>query len=175
MAQLDGNWVSGPVKIPSLLSEAGAYDSFSKGPAVRVFLVLGVDCPIANRYAPEIRRIVSDFVPKKVQFFRVYVESKANINLVRKHTREYQYSFPAFLDPDKQFIKSVGVRVTPEAVVINTKGEMVYRGRIDSRNIDHGKVRPDYRKDLRIAIQETLAGKPVTERSTAAIGCIIGN
>ena len=41
-----------------------------------VFLFTSTDCPISNRYAPEVRRIAEAFGPKGVVFRLVYPESR---------------------------------------------------------------------------------------------------
>jgi hypothetical protein len=64
--------------------------------------------------------------------------------------------------------------VTPEATVISSKSEIAYRGRIDDRYIDFGKKRlAASRDDLRLALEELLAGESVAVRRTKAIGCFI--
>lgn len=138
-----------------------------------VLLFVATECPIANRYAPEIRRIFAEYAPRGVRFHRVYLLSEKEAGEVRKHSKEYGHTMPAILDPDYALAKATGIRVTPEAVVMGADGIMRYRGRIDDQNIEHGRIRPDYRRDLRIALDEVLAGKPVSVPQTASIGCIV--
>lgn len=138
-----------------------------------VLLFVSSECPIANRYAPELRRIAKEYGKKGVAFFRVYLQGPEAVETVARHGNEYQLGFPALLDPGKTLVKTIGIRVTPEAAVIGRDGTLLYRGRIDDQNVEHGKIRPNYRRDLRIALEEILAGKPVSVKSTPAIGCII--
>ena len=37
-----------------------------------VFIFTRADCPISNRYAPEVRRLGASFTPEKVKFWLVY-------------------------------------------------------------------------------------------------------
>jgi hypothetical protein len=64
--------------------------------------------------------------------------------------------------------------VSPEAALLTPSGEIVYRGRIDDRVADFGKrrVQPT-RRDLRLALDAFLKGKPIPARRTKAIGCYI--
>src|SRR5262249_19339099 len=63
---------------------------------------------------------------------------------------------------------------TPEAFVLDARGEVRYRGRIDDQ-YGVGTMRPKpTRRDLAEALTELLAGKPVSKPRTEAVGCRIG-
>lgn len=142
------------------------------GARATVLLFMTVDCPIANRYAPEISRITKDYASKKTAFFRVYVDPTVGFEAIAQHGKDFSLTCPSIIDAKHELVKLVGASVTPEAAVIDDKGFLRYRGRIDDAYVEHGKPRTDtYRRDLRIALDEVLAGKPVTVRQTPAIGC----
>ena len=64
--------------------------------------------------------------------------------------------------------------MTPEAVVFDADRKIAYRGRIDDLNADLGNARSAATKhDLADAIEATLAGQPVAEPVTKAVGCYI--
>jgi hypothetical protein len=141
-----------------------------------VLLFIAVDCPIANRFAPELSRIQADYSPKGVSFMRVYVDPSIPKSELIAHGREFKLSMPAVLDVKHLWVKALNVAVTPEAAVLNGEGRLLYRGRIDDRFVEHGraKEKPD-RRDLRIAIEEALAGKKVSQPNVPALGCFIPN
>ncbi len=139
---------------------------------VLVFLL--TDCPIANRYAPELKRIEADYAKKKVAFYRVYVYSDASLSSIREHTKQFDYKWPAIHDKGRALIKAVDARVTPEVAVIKPDGAIAYMGRIDDMYLEHSRLREGgYRRDLRLALDELLAGKPVSLPRTTALGCYI--
>ena len=139
---------------------------------VLVFLL--TDCPIANRYAPELKRIEKDYAEKDVKFLRVYVYAEATIESIKLHTKQFDYKWPAIHDFDHKLVKAVDARVTPEVAVLTPDGKLQYKGRIDDWYIEHGRLRElDYRKDLRIALDELLNGEQVSVPRTPAIGCFI--
>lgn len=138
-----------------------------------VVLFLSAECPIGNRYAPEIARIESEFRPKGIGFVHVYPSDGSDAEAVKRHAKEFAFKSPGVMDPKAEFAKWVGATVTPEAAILLPNGALAYRGRIDAANIEHGRIVPNYRRDLRIALDEVLAGKPVTEPRTAAVGCFI--
>lgn len=161
---LDGLWELNGKKARVLASQSKA----------TVLMYLGTECPIANRYAPEINRIVSKYTQKGATFIRIYVEALDMAPSVRQHGLDFQLKMVPYLDPDRLVMKRLGVSVTPEIVILDHKSKAVYRGRIDGQNVEHGKVQENYRRDLRVALDEVLAGKAVSVPVTTAIGCYIG-
>lgn len=163
-----------PISPVGLIGVGNTVDSMSDSNATAtVYLFLAHDCPIANRYAPEIKRIYNDYKSKGVAFCRVYIRSEEDKDDVVQHTKDFGYEFPACIDPDLKFVKVTGATVTPQAVVLGKDRRMLYRGRIDAQNVEHGKVREGYRRDLRLALDQILAGQPVEMPETAAVGCFI--
>jgi len=139
-----------------------------------VLLFLSTDCPIANKYAPEIRRIQRRFEKKSVVFLRVYDDTYHDVEDLREHTEEYDYAMPAILDSAQQIIRRSGATITPEAVVLDKNGAIVYRGRIDDRFIDFGRYRQHAQsRDLIDALNATLNGEAPPNPRTKAIGCFI--
>lgn len=103
-------------------------------------------CPLSERFAPEIEKLRVDFESRGVTF-DLQADSKA-----------------------------WAAKVTP-SVVVEIGGRVLYRGRIDDRAAAFGVMRPNgpTRADLRIALDEILAGKPVTVAETVAVGCAISD
>lgn len=139
-----------------------------------VLLFVGHDCPISNGYTREIVRLGQEYAPQQVAFCVVYADADISLDDARKHAEEFGFCRPALLDPTMTLARRVGATVKPEAAVLSPKGELLYRGRIDDRYVELGKRRDQpTRRDLRDALEEVLAGKPVTTPRTKAIGCDI--
>src|SRR5262245_23493745 len=49
------------------------------------------DCPISNRFAPEIRRLYESYHSRGVEFYLIYVDPKEQPDAIRQHLKEYQY------------------------------------------------------------------------------------
>ena len=142
-----------------------------------VFLFTSTDCPISNRYAPEVRRIAEAFGPKGVVFRLVYPSPSEDAKAIREHMAAYSYTgvAEAVRDPKLALVKFAGATVTPEAVVV-VGGKVVYRGRIDDRYVDLGRERPaPTRRDLFDALTAILSGKPTPQAKTQAVGCFISD
>lgn len=168
--------VAAPAEPIRLLDLAGdPVDPFDGGQAgALVFLFVRTDCPISNRYAPEFRRIFDEFSARGVRFWLVYPDPDEPIAAIRRHIADYDYPGDPLRDPKHDLVRRTEATVTPEAAVFSPEGQLTYRGRIDDRYVAFGKTRPaPTTRDLRQALEETLAGKPVSRPRTRAVGCYI--
>jgi hypothetical protein len=144
--------------------------------AMTVLIFVSTDCPISNRYAPEIKRLHADFTPRGVRFRLVYPNPLDSDADIRTHLEEYGYPQIAQRDSDHTLVKMAGATITPEAAVFDAHGRLVYRGRIDDRFVELGRERPAAtQSDLRSALTALLAGKRVNPSHTQAVGCFIAD
>ena len=148
---------------------------YSSGKAV-VLVFISNDCPISNRYAPELRRLHAAFEPKGVTFWLVHPDADETAAAIRAHATEYQYNMGILCDPHHVLVRRAQAHVTPEAAVFRPDGELIYHGRIDDRYVDFGKERlAAAHHDLEDILKAVLAGRPVRPSSTRAIGCYIAD
>jgi peroxiredoxin len=141
--------------------------------AVLLFFVT-IDCPVANSYVPEMNRIQSDYASRGVLTWAVQADPTVAHADVVKYAHDYHYAFPLLLDARQSLVAMTGATITPQAAVLTPEGKVLYLGRIDNRVADFGKLR--YKatvSDLRDALDEVLAGKPVAHPFTKSIGCAI--
>lgn len=164
-----------PGPVAGLLDLQGQpIDPFADGSRTSVFIFTRTDCPIANRYAPELKRLHQRFAAKQVSFWLVYIDAEETPSAISAHLDEYDHPFFALRDPRHQLVARVGARVTPEAAVFSASGQLVYRGRIDDLYAALGQKRSaPTRHDLESALEAVLQGQPVDEPVTPAVGCTI--
>jgi len=145
----------------------------AKTKAVVLVFVLR-DCPVSNVYAPELTRIHKEYSKKGVAIFLVHPDRDTDAKAAHAHAKEYKLTAPIVLDHDHKLTRCAGVEVTPEAAVFDSKGHLMYRGRIDNLYADFGKKRAKpTQRDLRDTLDALLAGKPLAKRTTKAVGCYI--
>ncbi len=155
---------------------AQAPDPFLSNAHARVLLFVRTDCPLTNRYAPELQRIASEFTGQPVEFWLVYPDPAESPAGIENHIKEYKLPGTPLRDPRHQLVKRAQATVSPEAAVFDTAGALVYAGRIDDRFVDFGKARPAPRThDLEAAVTAVLAGKAVSPARTRAIGCYLAD
>ena len=134
------------------------------------------DCPITNRYAPELQRIANEFSTRSVAFWLVYPDRDEAAQHIRDHMREYAMPGRPLQDPHHVLVKRAHATVAPEAAVFDAAGKLIYHGRIDDRYVDIGKTRPEATvHDLEDAIRAVLSGKPVAHAETRAVGCSLAD
>lgn len=145
-----------------------------RGRRAAVFAFIAEDCPISNSYSPELARIYADYSARGVQFYAVHSNPGITAARAGSHAQRYGLGFAVLLDRRQSLARQLGVTSTLEVAVISSSGELLYRGRVDDRIAGLGTSRrTTARRDLRIALDEVLAGKPVSVRSTKAFGCAI--
>ena len=165
-----------------LAQDQPALDPFSQRSAKAVVLLfVRSDCPISNRYAPEVRRLYERYSPRDVRFYLVYPDRDESVDSIAKHKTEYGYPLESIRDPKRLLAARAQAKVTPEAAVfVPSAGkpwwQLVYHGRIDDRYVDFGKSRPEPKvRDLDEALTAVLAGKPVKRPETKAVGCYLSD
>lgn len=146
---------------------------WSDAKIILLFFV-SADCPVANSYVPEMNRIAASYAARGVRAYAVQADPGIGASSVVEYAESYHYRFPLLLDPQQVLVKLTAATVTPEAVLLTPKGDVLYRGRIDNRVVDFGRERPKATvHDLRDALEAVLAGKAVTTPFTTSVGCAI--
>jgi len=137
-----------------------------------VLVFTTTDCPISNRYAPEIQRLASKF-RDHAKFVMVYPVPTDSPDMIREHQKKFGYALESIRDAS--LVQKTGVTVTPEVAVM-AGDRMVYRGRIDDRYVELGRERPQPTEhDLEAVLTALIAGKPVAVSETRAVGCILAD
>lgn len=77
------------------------------------------------------------------------------------------------LDPQSKIARAYGATVTPHMYIIDASGMLVYRGGIDSIPSSSVSDVPKAKQYVRAALDEVLAGKPVSDASTRPYGCTL--
>lgn len=149
------------------------------GPGTRVVVLFfaATDCPISNRYVPEIKRLTQKYGPKGVRFWWVYPNASDTAQVVADHNREYSITGDTILDSRQSLVQRAHATTTPEAAAFLVESNdlrEIYHGRIDDRYLDIGQERPQPQHfDLESAIFAALAGEAVQQPRGPAVGCSI--
>ena len=141
-----------------------------------VLLFISTECPVSNRYAPEIQRIYRAFSPQGVRFWLVYPNRSDTPAIVAKHREMFGYPDIVLRDRTNAFLKAANPLVTPEVAVFDANRRLVYSGRIDDRFVELMRERPQPTShDLEDALTAVLANKTVEPSRTQAVGCFIAD
>lgn len=144
-----------------------------------VLVFVASDCPISNRYLPQIRRLDAEFGPQHVAFWVVYPNPGDTVDVIRQHQKSYGKIADEIRDPNHTLVQLARARVTPEAAILVPQGsgfKEIYRGRIDNRYIDFGQQRPQATQhDLQDAIAAVVQGNTNPRPTGRPVGCFIVN
>jgi protein-disulfide isomerase len=141
-------------------------------PAAVVFFVSPY-CPTSNTLMTEINKIIATY-GERVKFSMVHAESAVKAEDVQQHLEMFQVKVPVLLDREQKLAKQFQAGITPEVVVVGKGGKVLYQGRINDLYLAATKRQRQAKvHDLRMALDEVLAGKPVTVPKTEAVGCLL--
>ena len=77
------------------------------------------------------------------------------------------------LDVDGKTGKAYGAKTTPHMYVISPEGTLIYKGAIDDKPTYKQEDVPGAKNYVRAALDEAMAGKPVSTASTQPYGCSV--
>lgn len=141
---------------------------------VSVDLFLAPDCPIAKAYAPAIERLHLAWRDRGVVFRLIFPDRDLDEAAVRRHLAEYGLTAAFVIDRDHSLVKRARATTTPEAVVFDPEGGIVYRGLIDNRYSGLGSRLAEATEHyLHDALEATLSGEKPPLAETQPIGCLI--
>lgn len=154
--------------------DGSAVSPLTTGAPATVLIFTAVDCPISDRYAPEVRRLAARYAAAGVKVWLVYSNAGELPAAARAHATGFDYGLPVVLDPTSALADRAGATVTPEVAVFDRAGTLAYRGRIDDRYLDFGVDRPvPTTHDLADALAAVTTGRPAPVARTRAVGCAI--
>lgn len=145
----------------------------ARGEHATVLLCLATDCPISDEFLPTIIKIAKEYSPRGVSFVGIDPNGIDSLETMAAYAEENKLGFPFLKDAGGKISRRLLFSVTPEARVFDRTGRLVYSGRIDDRYRRGGARDPNVKRDLAEALDEVLAGKPVSASRTKAMGCPI--
>ncbi len=159
----------------SLADTGGAMhtDREWKGSTVLLFF-LTTDCPISNGYVPEMNRIAKEYAARGVRTYGVMTDTSVPLGDLRKHVKDFAYTFPVLIDPTQILVRYTNADTNPESVLIAPHAGVVYMGRIDNKVENFGEQRQQATvHELRDALDAALTGRHVAKAFVQPIGCSI--
>ena len=90
---------------------------------------------------------------------------------LREWAEEFRFTCPLCFDESQSVAKAYTAACTPDPFVFDEKRRLVYRGQLDDSRRGNGK--PVTGRDIRAALDATLAGLPVDPVQRPGDGCNI--
>ncbi len=158
----------------------GNFKSLKDYPNAKGFIVVFTcnHCPFAKLYPPRLNELNQKYRIKGVPLIAisstdtVVYEGDSYALMVEKAKNEH-FNFPYLQDDMQTVARDFGAQKTPHAYVLWKEHDQLvvkYNGAIDDNGAEPSKVKHQYIAD---AVEDLLAGKPVTVKETKSIGCQI--
>ncbi len=144
-------------------------DLLAKSKAV-VVVFDATKCPYAIGYKERVATMGKEYAGRGVTFVTINSNKTEPAAEVAEDAKKNGFTFPVLKDEGNKVADLYAAQKTPEIYVLDPKGTLLYRGRIDETHEDPKNVKSP---DLRNALEAILSGKPVPAAETKAFGCSI--
>jgi peroxiredoxin len=139
-------------------------------------------CPTAQLYETRIKQLVADYQSRGVAFVAINPNNAASVCLseqgytdlgdslaeMKVRAAYRHFNSPYLYDGETQEVsRAYGPAATPHLFIFDSERKLRYTGRVDNNPREPLVTR----QDARIALDELLAGKPVSLAKTPAVGC----
>jgi hypothetical protein len=141
----------------------------------RAYVFVSTECPIANTYTKTLNELHDSLrnAERPVDLFAVVSDPTTTRGKAAQHYAEFAAKFPVLFDASGELAAALGPTHTPEAFVLDGRGRLVYRGKIDDAYQDLGKRRPKVTQTyLADAIDAAVSGTAPETQQTTPVGCI---
>jgi len=170
--------------LPATDGKTYSLASFSKA-EVLVIVFTCNHCPTAQAYEDRIIQLTRDYSSKNVAVVAIMPNDPSSIRLdelgytdmgdsfeeMKLRAKEKKFNFPYLYDGENEKVSlAYGPVATPHVFIFDSKRILRYSGRID--NMEKPTKVPS-EQNARMAIDDLLAGKPVSVPTTKVFGCSI--
>lgn len=133
-------------------------------------------CPYVKHVQTEIVKIALDYLPKDIAVVAIssndvnsYPEDSPELML--EESKAWSYPFPYLYDETQLVAKSYKATCTPDFFLFDKSLSLVYRGELDGSRPGNGVALSG--ESLREAMNNLLAGIPISENQKPSMGCNI--
>jgi glutaredoxin-related protein len=154
-------------------TKADYFEELNKN-ELSVFIFYSTECPICIKSLNSIKQIIKDH---DLNYYFVYpkeINSKKNIKKFHRMNNLPSNFSKIILDENQVLIKQLDAKVTPQCFLIDSKGNVLYSGKIDDRfekiGVQKNEVRESYLNDAIISFKK---GEEIKVKSTEPVGCFI--
>lgn len=126
------------------------------------------DCPVCRAAMPGMKDLSKKLAEKGVVWLAVDSTNYQTVENNKKYAEKEAIPYAILMDTDGTVGRAYGAKTTPHMFVIN-KGTLAYAGAIDNGSA----AKKGDRMYVAEAVEEILAGKPVTLSETKPYGCSV--
>ncbi len=161
--------------LPNLDGAIVSLDTCNDAKAILVMFICN-HCPFVIHVREELAKLGTDYQSKGVAVFAINSNDIERYpadrpDEMQKFASENGFTFPYLFDESQEVARAYRAACTPDFYLFDRNRKLVYRGQLDDSRPDNGK--PVTGKDLRAALNNILAGKPVSADQKPSLGCNI--
>ena len=145
-----------------------------RGKRLTVIAFLGTECPLAKLYSARLETLAQQYRNHGLTVIGFCSNAQDSQQDVTDFVHQHALTFPVFKDTRHRVADQLKAVRTPEVFLLDHEQRVVYWGRIDDQYAIGIKKAKPQRSDLKIAIDETLAGNKVSIPIAESVGCHIG-
>jgi peroxiredoxin len=166
----------------SLADAKGATHSLSQYKGKYVVLEwFNPECPFVKKHysGGHMQKLQEEYTGKGVVWLSIDssapgMEGSLTPEQAQKKIGEWKTKQTALLlDPEGKAGRAYGAKNTPDMIVISPEGKIVYEGAIDSKATPNPADIPTSTNYVKVALDESMAGKPVSNATTKPYGCSV--
>jgi peroxiredoxin len=161
--------------LPDSEGNTVSLDDFAAAPALLVMFICN-HCPFVIHVRDELGRVAADYMPKGLAVVAI------NSNSIESHPQDGPenmkrlaiqegWEFPFLFDETQEVAKAYKAACTPDLFLFDGDCKLLYRGQLDDSRPSNAI--PVTGHDLRAAIEDVLAGAPVSIDQKPSVGCNI--
>ncbi len=143
--------------------------------SLSLFIFLSPECPLCQNYTKIINQLQEQF-KTQVAIYGIVPGNAYTSKELLTFSDKYLTTFNILIDTKQLLTRYLNATVTPQAILLDSKGNLIYTGAIDDWAQGQGKKKINasqhYIKD---AIQQSLQSADVTIKKTTAYGCKIND
>lgn len=141
---------------------------------LNVFVFVAEECPISIFMARPLKEAMNTF-GEQANFYAVFPNIKSNEATAAKFLEDYELNdFKVLLDPNQEISKKYQATITPEAIITDESGTVLYRGRISNAYKAPGRMKHGSRiNELKVYLTRILRGETIPQPWKGAVGCYI--
>ena len=164
-----------PFKLPDFDGRIVSSSDYEDAPATLVMFICN-HCPYVRHVRPALARLAGEYRDLGVAVIAINSNDVAAYpqdgpDGMRDEAKQAVYLFPYLFDESQQVAKSYRAACTPDFYVFDAGRRLAHRGQLDDTR--PGSGREPNGQDLRRALDDVLAGRPVTVQQYASAGCSI--
>jgi peroxiredoxin len=163
--------------LPGVDGKTYGLSDFSGSKAL-VIVFMCNHCPYVIAVQDRINALAKDYASKRVALVGINSNDPVrypddDFEAMKRRAKEQGFAFPYLHDATQRTAKDYNAVCTPDPYVFERVGDQFllrYHGRIDDNWKDESAVK---RRDLALALDAILSGKPVSPEQVPSMGCSI--